>query len=69
MATTGHYNIQEIRLNLNWSAINEKRLPKFKIEWADRISKPISVYNITAISGVLLLLLWLQYCCYAYVSQ
>jgi len=51
MATTGLYNTQELRIHLNWSAINENSPPSFNIEWGDRISKPLSVNNINAISG------------------
>lgn len=51
MTTSGLYNVQELRLTLNWSAINEQMPTKFNIEWAGKISKQISFHNITTTSG------------------
>ena len=53
MTTAGLYNTQEIRLSINKSAINENNTPKFSIEWAGRISRPIPVQSITTVSGML----------------
>ena len=61
MMTAGLYNTQEIRLSVNKSAINENNPPKLSIEWGGRISQPISVLSINAISGTYAnMLLWLQ---------
>lgn len=51
MTTTGLYNTQELRLHLNWSAIDENSPPTFNIIWADRTSQPLAVNNISDISS------------------
>ena len=59
MTTTGLYNIQELRMHLNWSAINENSPPTFNIVWGGRTSGPVAVNNITDISSESPLLPWL----------
>ena len=67
MTTAGLYNIQELRLSLNWSAVNKNSPPQFNIEWAGRISKPISIHKITTISGKIVC--YHGYNVYCYFSQ
>lgn len=53
METAGLYNTQELRIHLNWSAIDDDNPSTFTIEWAGRTSRPIAVNNITTISSEL----------------